>query len=139
MNILFYLVPKTDVVYVQDEDTALEAMEVMEKYRYSSVPVIGRDGSYVGSLTEGDLLWWLKEQGALDTGTNWQSTKIRTLHRLRDNEPVNINCDMEELLGTAMRQNFIPVVDDTQTFIGIVTRKSIISYCIEQKAKRETT
>ena len=32
-----------------------------------------------------------------------------------------------------MEQNFIPVVDDFNHFIGIVTRKSIIKYLIKNK------
>ena len=46
-------------------------------------------------------------------------------------DPVNINCDIEDLMQVAMRQNFVPVVDDNGVFIGIITRKAIIQYCIE--------
>ena len=35
---------------------------------------------------------------------------------------------MEELMQSAMNQNFIPVVDDLGKFTGIVTRKDIIRY-----------
>ena len=44
---------------------------------------------------------------------------------------------MEELLNSAMNQNFIPVVDDLGNFIGIVTRKDIIRYFAEQKGAAE--
>lgn len=40
---------------------------------------------------------------------------------------------MEEMLNSAMNQNFIPVVDDLGNFNGIVTRKDIIRYFAEQK------
>ena len=33
---------------------------------------------------------------------------------------------MEELLDRAMRQSFIPVVDDRGAFVGIVTRQTIM-------------
>lgn len=46
---------------------------------------------------------------------------------------VRITVSMEELLNSAMNQNFIPVVDDTGSFIGIVTRKDIIRYFAEEK------
>ena len=42
---------------------------------------------------------------------------------------------MEDLVMTSMNQNFIPVIDDNRIFIGIVTRKSIISYCFEKYQK----
>ena len=38
---------------------------------------------------------------------------------------------MEELVRTATDQNFVPVVDDKGDFIGIVTRRAIMRYCLE--------
>lgn len=31
-----------------------------------------------------------------------------------------------------MSQNFVPVVDDQNKFIGIITRRSIIEYCYDK-------
>ena len=47
-------------------------------------------------------------------------------------DPVNINCDIEDLVSLSMRQNFVPVVDDEGIFIGIIRRKDIIQYCYER-------
>ena len=63
MNILFYLKPKNEIVYLYDDFTLRQVLEKMEKHRYSAVPVINRNGNYVGTLTEGDLLWHLKATG----------------------------------------------------------------------------
>ena len=134
MNILFYLVPKSELVYIYDDYTVRQTIEKMEYHRYASVPVINRKGNYVGSLTEGDLLWELKHRRISDM-KELDDMPIKQLKRCRDNQPVNINCDMEDLIMTSMNQNFIPVVDDNGTFIGIVTRKSIISYCYNQFKK----
>ena len=134
MNILFYLVPKNELVYIYDDYTVRQTMEKMEYHRYASVPIINRKGNYVGSLTEGDLLGELKRRNISDR-KELEDMPIRQLKRRRDNQPVNINCDMEDLVMTSMNQNFIPVVDDNGTFIGIVTRKSIISYCFDQYKK----
>ena len=63
MNILFFLTPKSEVAYVYDTDTVRQVLEKMENQRYSAIPVISKeDGSYIGTLTEGDLLWYIKEQ-----------------------------------------------------------------------------
>lgn len=45
---------------------------------------------------------------------------------------MGITVSMEELLTSAMNQNFVPVVDDLENFIGIITRKDIIRYFAEQ-------
>ncbi|MCD7763358.1 MAG: CBS domain-containing protein [Lachnospiraceae bacterium] len=128
MNILFYLLPKSEVIYVYDDDTLRQAVEKMEYHKYSAVPIITRTGTYVGTLTEGDILWEIKRKRSADY-RELEATRVRSLNRKRDNQPVNINCEIEDLIMTAMNQNFIPVIDDNGTFIGIVTRKSIIEYC----------
>ncbi len=131
MNILFYLVPKSEVVYIYDDYSLRQAMEKLEKHRFTSVPMINRKGNYVGSLTEGDLLWGLKEHGIRDI-KDTEDIPVKQLRRCRDNQPVNINCKMEDLLQASLNQNFIPVIDDKGIFIGIVTRRSILSYCLKQ-------
>lgn len=134
MNILFYLVPKSNVVYLFDDYSLRQALEKMEYHKYSSVPIISRTGAYVGTLTEGDVLWELRRRGSLDLH-GAEDIPIRRLHRKRDNQPVNVNCNIEDLVMTSLNQNFVPVIDDNGIFIGIVTRKSIIEYCYDQYKK----
>ena len=63
MNILFFLTPKQDVAFLYDDFTLRQALEKMEYHRYSSIPMLNRKGEYVGTMTEGDLLWAIKNQG----------------------------------------------------------------------------
>lgn len=44
---------------------------------------------------------------------------------------------MEELINRAMNQNFVPVVDDQDKFIGIITRKDIIQYFYNKLNEKE--
>lgn len=60
MNILFFLSPKQDLMYVYDDFTLRQTLEKWENNRYASIPVLNRKGEYVGTLTEGDILWGLK-------------------------------------------------------------------------------
>ena len=131
MNILFYLVPKSEVMYLYDDYSLRQAMEKMEFHKYSAVPIINRAGNYVGTLTEGDILWELKDR-KLSNLHEAEEIMLRHTNRKRDNEPVNVNCNIEDLVMTSMNQNFVPVIDDNGIFIGIVTRKSIIEYCYKQ-------
>lgn len=134
MNILFYLVPKASVMYLFDDYSLRQALEKMEYHKYSSVPIINRAGGYVGTLTEGDILWEIRRHGSLDLRSA-EDIPIKRLHRKRDNQPVNVNCNIEDLVMTSLNQNFVPVIDDNGIFIGIVTRKSIIEYCYTQYKK----
>ncbi len=131
MNILFYLVPKNSVMFLYEDYTLRQALEKMEYHKYSAVPIINRRGTYIGTLTEGDILWELKERHASNLHEA-EDIFLRQIHRKRDNQPVNVNCNIEDLVMTSMNQNFIPVIDDNGIFIGIVTRKSIIAYCYQK-------
>ena len=66
MNILFFLSPKQDLMYVYDDFTLRQTLEKWENNRYASIPVLNRKGEYVGTLTEGDILWGLKKTHGLD-------------------------------------------------------------------------
>ena len=66
MNILFFLSPKQDLMYVYDDFTLRQTLEKWENNRYASIPVLNRQGKYVGTLTEGDILWGLKKFHGLD-------------------------------------------------------------------------
>lgn len=127
MNILFFLTPKSEVVYIHEEDSLRQALEKMEAHQYAAVPILQRNGRYLGTLTEGDLLWFIKNHLNLNLH-DAQRVPVTTVPRRSDNYPVNADCQMEDLLAKAINQNFVPVLDDKGSFIGIVTRKDIIRY-----------
>ena len=70
---------------------------------------------------------------AHNTSENMERLQIRDILK-SDRPPVRITVSMEDLVTSAMKQNFVPVVDDLGSFIGIVTRKDIIRYLSEQKS-----
>ena len=128
MNILFFLTPKSEVAYLYDTDSLRQALKKMESHRYSAIPIIASDsGRYMGTLTEGDLLWNIKDNENLSL-QNAEKLSVMQIKRNRDNEPVEADADMEDLINKAVNQNFVPVVDGDQCFIGIIKRKDIILY-----------
>lgn len=134
MNILFFLKPKAEVTFVYDYHTLRQAMEIMEYHKYSSIPMINREGKYVGTITEGDLLWGLKKLNILNL-KGAEDIAITKIARRADYRPVSADSNMEDLMEKAMDQNFVPVIDDQENFIGIITRKDIIGYCYEKIKK----
>ena len=127
MNIMFFLKPKSEVAHIYDDDTVRQVLERMEYHRYSCIPMLNRQGKYVGSITEGDLLWWLKGNHNLNLKLA-EMVSIQEVGRRLDYKPVRAEAKMEDLLEKAMEQNFVPVVDDQGNFSGIITRKDIIGY-----------
>ena len=127
-NVLFFLTPKAMCKVIYDDYTVRQALEKMEASGYAAIPILSRRGEYRGTLTEGDLLWALKNMGAMDM-RQAEARRIMEISRRKDNLPVGITASMQDLVERASHQNFVPVVDDYGTFIGLITRKSIIKYC----------
>ncbi len=127
MNVLFFLTPKTDVAYVYEDDSIRQVMEKMDYYKYSAVPILSQDGKYKGTITEGDILWKIKKDGKFDIKA-MEEISVMSIDRIVENLTVNINKNIEDLILKLLNQNFIPVVDDDDVFIGIVKRRDIIEY-----------
>ena len=127
-NILFFLTPKAMCAFVRDDYTVRQALEKMESSGYAALPILSRSGEYKGTLTEGDLLWAIKNMCHMDM-RQAQTHRIMEIARRKDNVPVRVTTSMQDLIERATHQNFVPVVDDKGAFIGIVTRKAIIKYC----------
>lgn len=125
MNIAFLLTPKSEIVTLKQAMTLRQAMEKMEYHKYSAVPVIDKDGHYVYTLSEGDILWHLKENDDLSLRTTEQIS-INHIKRSRNIEAVSINASLDHVLDMIRFQNFVPVVDDAGVFIGMVKRSDIM-------------
>lgn len=127
MNVISLLTPKANVAYLYEDFTIRQGLEKLRAYGYTAIPVLARDGQYIGTISEGDFLWDILDH----RDNSLRSTEKRPLHqvlRTDFNPAVGINVSMTELLDQAMRQSFIPVIDDRGAFVGIVTRQNIMRY-----------
>ena len=125
MNILFFLTPKDEVTHITETDSLRKVLEIMEKHAYPGIPLLSKNGKYIGTVTEGDLLWYLKEHDFL-TPEEMDEVLITTVRRRRDNKAVYVHEKLESLFEKAIKQNMIPVVDDDKVFIGLVTRTDLL-------------
>ena len=80
-------------------------MEKMEHHGYTAIPLIDKSGKYVGTLTEGDLLWKLKNTPDLNF-KNTECVKVKEIDRRVSHKSVSINSDIENLINLAINQNF---------------------------------
>jgi predicted transcriptional regulator len=124
LNIAYYIKPKSAVAYVYSNNTVRQVIEKLKFHGYSAIPVLNLSGDYVGTVTEGDLLWatYGKDNDV------YEKTRISSIIRPDRAEPVSIFAQMDELLSKITEQNFVPVVDGRGSFMGIVTRKDIMKY-----------
>ena len=133
MNILFFLTPKSDVAYIFEDETLRQPVEKMEHRKFSCIPILNKEGKYTGTISEGDLLWGIKRLNINITDLKqMEDVSIMAIPRRATYKPVHADADMENLLDRAINQNYVPVIDDKGSFIGIITRKEIIKYCYKE-------
>lgn len=135
MNILFFLTPKAEVSYLEIDYSLRQTLEKMEYHKYSSIPILNADGDYVGTITEGDILWYFHKNDIATSLKQSENLKLTDIPRRLDYEPVNASSNMEDLYSKIVRQNFVPVVDDCGKFIGIIKRQDVIRYYYEHSGK----
>ena len=134
MNIASFLIPRSMVTYLYDDFSLRQGLEKMRYHKHTAVPVVTRENRYVGTLSEGDFLWsvvdYMKasesEHKCVDF-RDFETILLKDILQADKNPPVRINTKTMELVERAVNQNFIPVIDDRDSFIGIVTRKAIIT------------
>ncbi|MBE5883719.1 MAG: CBS domain-containing protein [Lachnospiraceae bacterium] len=136
MNIASFLLPKVEVTYLYDSMTIRQGIEKLHRSGYAAVPVIDKEDRYVGVVSEGDFLWnILLNNNSLDDVSikKLEKMSIRDVLQMGKVKPVCIGTNMEELLGYAQNQNFVPVIDDRNIFIGIITRGDILKYFVKKQ------
>nr|WP_207726310.1 CBS domain-containing protein [Blautia intestinalis] len=130
------MTPKSDVAYIFEDETLRQTVEKMEHRKFSCIPILNKEGQYTGTISEGDLLWGIKLLNINSTDLKeMENISIMAIPRRATYKPVHADADMEDLLDRAINQNYVPVVDDKGSFIGIITRKEIIKYCYKEMKK----
>lgn len=136
MNIASFILPKSEVSYLRDNMTIRQGLEKLRRSGYAAVPVIDREDRYVGVVSEGDFLWKILEHNEPLQNVTMKRVEKMVLRDVIQNgkvKPVCIDTNMEQLLGQAQMQNFVPVIDDRSVFIGIVTRGDILRYFVKKQ------
>jgi CBS domain-containing protein len=134
MNVAFFLLPKTSVITLTPNHTMRQALERMDRHGYTAVPLVDEQGRYAGTVTEGDLLFKMKNTPDLKF-TDTHRISLGDVPQRRKVEPVRIDAVMEDLIKLVISQNFVPVIDDMGVFIGIIRRSDIIEYCYGKMAR----
>ena len=115
MNIGYFLLPKNRVAYLHDDHTFRQGLEKMRHHGYTAIPVITRDGHYLGTVSEGDFLWKLLDGDITDpqmlSMKAMEKLHVRDILRADQYPPVRITVSMEELInsGPIIRPAYKPL------------------------------
>lgn len=129
-NVFFFLTMKKDVTFFYDYLNLEEGLCLMRKHGYTAIPVINTKGEYIGTINEGDFLWYFIDHPET-TYETIKSTPIKDLIRPDFTPAMMIDATVEELFDQSLKQNFVPIVDDRNIFIGIVTRRRLLHHLMK--------
>lgn len=134
-NILVLLTPKTNLIYLTDDMTIRQALEKMRVHRYTAIPVVNKDsGKYVGSISEGDLLYNLIKEESVSI-KELENKKITSIIRPLFMPAMKVDTSMEDLVKLITIQNYVPIIDDRNILMGIVTRRELMKYLLNEVKK----
>ena len=128
-NVLFLLTPKAQTSCLKDNMNIRQALEKMKAHGHSAIPLITKDGEYIGTVSEGDLLNHIVENNVYNL-EDLENVSIKNLKRREDFSAVKVEADISELVEEIVNNNFVPVVDDRNVLMGIVTRKTVMQTLI---------
>lgn len=135
MNIITLLTPKEETFYLDSKSTIRQALEKFDYYKFTVVPLIDKKGRYITTLSEGDVLRYIKNNCNFDLDVAETQT-VDTIEKYRPFKALDISSSIQEVIQLAIDQNFIPMVDDRGMYIGIIKRKGIIKYFYENLKKK---
>ena len=133
-TVAFFITPKVLIKYLDETLTVRQAIEMMDFHHYSAVPLLKSNGEYLGVVSVGDILWYLKDHNF----DNEEAMKknIKEVKQTREYKSICIDTQIEELARTIINQTFVPVTDDRNMFIGIVTRKTVMNQLLQESSKK---
>ena len=125
MNLFQYFTPKSSTFYLESDATIRQALEKFDHHKFTVVPLLEPGGHYLSTVSEGDILRFIKNEAHFDI-TVAEKTRLAEIEKYRPYRACTIDVPFDELTRLALEQNFVPVVDDRGSYMGIVKRKEII-------------
>ncbi|MBQ9815479.1 MAG: CBS domain-containing protein [Lachnospiraceae bacterium] len=132
MSLFSIITPKIETHYLTEDVTIRQALEKFDYHKFSVVPLIAKDGTYLTTVSEGDILRYIKNQAKFDV-EKAEKVKVRSIEKYRPYKACVNNVSDEEIFALALEQNFVPVVDDRNMYIGIVKRKDILNMMMGER------
>lgn len=125
MNVFEVLTPKMSTFYLDTKTTIRQALEKFDVHKFSVVPIIDDDGNYVTTISEGDILRFIKNSCDFNIDKA-ESTLVLDIEHYRPYRALSQTATSQQMFELITSQNFIPVVDDRNKYIGIIKRKEIL-------------
>ena len=124
-SIISLLTPKKLTFYLDENSTIRQALEKFDVHKFSVVPIINKEGKYCGTLSEGDILRFIKNVANFNMKIA-ENVLIKDIDHYRPYQALRIDALILEVFTLSLEQNFIPIIDDNDIYIGIIKRKEVL-------------
>lgn len=124
-SIIQLITPKKATHFILNTSTIRQALEKFDAHKFSVVPLLDKDGHYAGTLSEGDILRFVKNNANFDIAIA-ENVLVKDIEHYRPYKCLKIDATIEEVYALALDQNFVPLVDDRDFYIGIIKRKDVL-------------
>lgn len=118
-----YLIPADDLAIFIDTHNSDHVMLILVSNGFSRVPVISKDKIFKGTISISDILNYQAKHQLTDWELN--QTNIGEMVNTKI-ESISFKSSLTLIMHKLVEYPFLPVVDDENHFIGIITRKSIL-------------
>ena len=136
MNLMSFLTPKDSTYYLEADSTIRQALEKFDYHKFSIVPLIDEEGHFISTISEGDILRYVKNNCNFDIELA-ENVRIDELEKYRPYKSMDITCNAKEAFHLLLDQNFIPMVDGRGMFIGIIKRREVLMYLYDNLMDKE--
>lgn len=130
MNIAKIMIPKVSTIFLHENSTIRQGLELFMVHSYTAVPVLNDKEQYIGSVTEGDFLRHILKSSTTDMKVQ-EHYQIKKIVRRDFCPALPIDAERSEVISAALNQNFVPIVDSRKVLCGILTRRILIKYLTE--------
>ena len=134
-SIIQLITPKKVTHFILNTSTIRQALEKFDAHKFSVVPLLDKDGRYAGTLSEGDILRYIKNNSNFDISVA-ENVLVKDIEHYRPYKSLKIDATIEEVYALALDQNFVPLVDDRDFYIGIIKRKDVLIHLENMNKKR---
>lgn len=118
-----YLIPESELAIFIDTHNADHVLLLLAHNGYSRVPVITKEKFYKGTISISDIMSYQDKHFL----TEWEMSQTDIGVMVNDIiEVVRTDSSLTEIMHKLVEYPFLPVVDNNEKFVGIITRKSIL-------------
>ena len=137
MTVLRFLTPKRQTCYLNTNSTVRQAIEKFNYYGLSVIPIIDEHGRYVATVSESDVMKYLKKNRQTDLNS---ANKINILSVIKSDSYIACGLYVNESIVAELliRQSFVPIIDDRGVFCGVVQRRTLLeAFAYNNRAQLE--